>query len=114
MVSPEAVGTDAPDEGHVAAEAREADRHVRLGAGDEPAERDGFRQRPRFVGDERDQALPERDDARHACELGRARPGVLPRASATAAVTCAARDRMPAGSPSPISQPPIPTATAPP
>ena len=108
---PEPVGPDAPDVGHLVSEAGEPDGHVRLGARDEPAERRGLGQRPRFLGDERDQALAERDDFRHGRPV---RAGArLARASATAAVTCAARVRIPPGSPSPSSQPPIPTATAP-
>src|SRR6478735_8555901 len=106
----EAIRPDPADERHLMTEPGEPDRDVRLGASNDAVERRRLGQRPGRRRDERDEALPEGDDLGHAADPGRTDPA---RAAATAATTREARSRTPAGDPSPSSQPPIPTATAP-
>ena len=102
----EAVGTDPADEGDRMTEPRESDRDVRLGAHDEALEGGRLGQRAGGGRHERDEALPEGDDLGHrlapclAWRDGRNDRGWHVPGSRPAA-------------PSPSSQPPIPTATAP-
>src|SRR4029077_20873952 len=76
----------------------------------EAVERRRLGERTGRRGHEGDEALPEGDDLGHAADPGPADPE---RAEATAATTREALSRTPAVDPSPSSQPPIPTATAP-
>src|SRR6185436_3337040 len=102
---PEPVAADAADVRDRAPEPREPDRDVGLRAGDVAFEGGRIGERPRCRGDQRDQALTERDD------LGHQRP--VSRADATASTTWRARRVTPSATPSPTSQLPRPTATAP-
>ncbi len=102
----EPVTADPADVRDRVAEPRQPDRDVRLGAGDVALERGRLGERAGCRGDQRDQALAERDDVG-----GHQRRAS--RADATASTTWRARRVTPFATPSPTSQLPRPTATAP-
>jgi hypothetical protein len=61
----EPVVPDSPDERCLVPEAGESDGDIRLGTRYEPVEGDRLRQRSRPAGDERHEALAERDELGH-------------------------------------------------
>jgi hypothetical protein len=76
----EPVVPDSPDERCLVPEAGESDRDIRLGTRYEPVEGDRLRQRSRPAGDERHEALAERDELGHPALVGdgsRTKNGIL-------------------------------------
>ena len=102
---PEPVVTDPPDEQRPPAEPRQANRDIRLGAGHVAAERLDVGERRGADGQQRDERLADGDDLWRLAHQ--------PRPPARDRIRRTARSAMPSGSPSPVSQLPIPTATAP-